>query len=93
MQTAEVATFRSLGEVVDEMMSLDRQTDELATQGKGKSDPEWSRCDGRLTAIGEELYAEGAETRMQAALVLAYQKGLRGRYAERRWTGIGTWMG
>lgn len=93
MDTAEVTTTRSLAEVVDEIMALDRQTDDLATQGKRKSDPEWARCDDRLTAIGEELYAEGGETRMQAALVLASQKGLRGRYAERHWTGIGTWMG
>jgi hypothetical protein len=93
MESAEVTTIRGLDEIVDEIMALDRQTDELATQGKGKSDPEWSRCDDRLTAIGEELHADGGEARMQAALELAYLKGLRGRYAERHWTGIGTWMG
>ncbi len=84
---------RSLDEVVGEIVTLDRQLNRLATEGRGNSDPEWSRCDDRLTAIGRELHAEGGEARMRAALQLAYQKGMRGRYVDRHWTGIGTWMG
>jgi hypothetical protein len=91
--TAKFGTSRSLAEVVDEIMALDGQVKELAEQGKGDSDSEWGRCDDRLAAIGNELYVEGGEARMRAALEPAHQKGLRGRYAERHWTGIGTWMG
>lgn len=80
-------------EEVDEIMALDRKLNRLAEEGKEKSDSEWLECDHRLTAIGERLFAEGGEARMQAALQFAYQKGLRGRYAERHWNGIGTWMG
>lgn len=84
---------RSLDEVVGEILTLDGQLDRLATEGKGSGDPEWSRCDDRLTAIGRELHAEGGEAQMSAALHLAYEKGMRGRYVDRHWTGIGSWMG
>lgn len=85
---------RSLDEVADEIVALDGEIGRVAQGvGKGKDDPEWSRCDDRLTSIGEELYAEGGEARMRAALEGAYQRGMAGWYVERHWTGIGSWMG
>lgn len=86
-------TTRSLEEVADEIVSLDGQIGVAASSGKNQIDPEWSRCDDRLTRIGHELYEDGGEARMVAALQLAQAKGMRGRYVERHWTGIGSWMG
>ena len=84
---------RSLDEVVGEIVTLDRQLNRPATEGRGNSDPEWSRCDDRLTAIGRGRHAEGGEARMRTALEVAYQQGMRGRYVDRHWTGLGTWTG
>lgn len=87
------AAVRTLDDVVKEIMTLDRQLNKLATDGQGKSNPEWQRCDDRLMVIGKELHAEGGEERMADALELAQAMGMRGRYVERHWTGIGNWMG
>ena len=86
-------TTRSLYEVADEIVGLDGQIGVTASSGKNQTDPEWSRCDDRLTRIGEELYKGGGEARMVAALQLAQAKGMRGHYVERHWTGIGSWRG
>jgi len=88
-----MAPISDLGTLAEEIMALDGKLNALSQEGKGTSDPEWSRTDDRLTAIGEELNAEGGEALMQSALQLAAQKGMRGRYVERHWTGIGSWMG
>lgn len=87
-------TRRSLDELAGEIIACEEQIDRVAEGiGKDNNDPEWRRCDDRLTQIGRELHAEGGEERMRAALELAYQKGMRGRYVDRHWTGIGHWMG
>ena len=83
----------SLDEIAGEIAQLDRQLNELDAQGKSTGDPEWTRCDDRLTEIGEQLDADGGEDKMREALTLAYEKGLTGSYVDRHWNGIGSWMG
>lgn len=90
----ESTAKRNLDEVADEIVATEAHIDRIA-QGIGMtdSDPEWMECDDRLSQIGRELHATGGEKRMKAALALAYDKGMRGRYVDRHWTGIGHWMG
>lgn len=92
MQAAETKTSQSLNEVVGQILSLDRKMDQLFERGRHPGDPEWQRCDELLTEIGVQLYTEGGETRMRAALDRAHGLGLRGQYIERHWNGIGSWI-
>jgi hypothetical protein len=82
----------SPGELVEwsgrRIFELDALLDRLYEQGKSPL-----AADNELTAIGERLYAAGGENLMREALVQAQSHGMRGRYVERHWTGIGSWMG
>jgi len=70
------------------IFELDALLDRLYEQGKSPLD-----ADNELTAIGKRLHAAGGENLMREALVQAQSYGMRGRYVERHWTGIGSWMG
>ncbi|TFD73390.1 hypothetical protein E3T54_16570 [Cryobacterium sp. Sr8] len=72
-----MAPISDLGTLAEEITALDGKLNALSQEGKGMSDPEWSRTFDRLTTIGEELNAEGGEALMQTALQLAVQKGSR----------------
>lgn len=91
METVRTGTSQALNEVVGHILSLDRKMDKLHERGRHPGDPEWQRCDELLTEIGVELYTDGGEARMRAALDRAHTFGLRGRYVERQWSGIGAW--
>jgi hypothetical protein len=70
------------------IFELDALLDRLYEQGKSPLD-----ADNELTEIGKRLHAAGGENLMREALVQAQSYGMRGRYVERHWTGIGSWMG
>lgn len=91
MQSAETETSQALSDVVGQILSLDRKMNHLYDRGKHPGDAEWRRCDELLTEIGVQLYAQGGEERMRAALDRAHTFGLRGQYVERHWSGIGSW--
>jgi HEAT repeat protein len=76
----QLGALRAADEYAAEIFELERQTP-------------GATADRRLREIGEELYAQGGEARMRAALAGAYGLGMTGRYVERHWTGIGTWIG
>jgi HEAT repeat protein len=76
----QLHVLRAAEEYAAEIVELERQTP-------------GATADRRLREIGEELYAQGGEARMRAALGRAYGLGMTGRYVERLWTGIGTWVG
>jgi hypothetical protein len=92
MQSTEMDTPHSLSDSVGQILSLDRKLGHLHDHGRHPGDPEWLHCDELLTEIGVQLYAEGGERRMHAALDRAHMLGLRGHYVERHWNGIGTWV-
>jgi hypothetical protein len=70
------------------ILELDALLDQLYEQGRSPR-----AADEELTEIGKRLHAAGGEPLMREALRGAQALGMRGRYVERHWTGIGSWMG
>jgi hypothetical protein len=72
----------------ERIFELDALLDRLYEQGRSPK-----AADDELTEIGKRLHAAGGEPLMRRALQRAQSLGMRGRYVERHWTGIGSWMG